>query len=113
MSNPTNLKPQDLARLALFQATGNPLFDVELERARSPRPHGARGYPFVIDGVTIEVSGYYSKAIPATQINPPDPAEFEITSIYIGNQEVTALLGNWCVTLFDHLAALALKENEP
>jgi hypothetical protein len=120
-SNIGNLRQIDIAALALFHS-GEPvelnclserprvkaLPAAVIEKAIAKAPPG---YEFEVEGVTFTVNGYYSPAIPATHIDPPEAADFEITGIWIGGVKVTDLLLNWAPGLCDELKERAMKAN--
>ena len=113
MKSLKNLTPVDLARLALFQSTGNALFDDEVDRAIAKAPSGDE---FEVDGVTITVNGICHPACKGArergtglQLVPDDPASFECDGIWIGGVEVSSLLNQWAPGLITELESRALK----
>ena len=58
-------------------------------------------------GGMVEVVGQYTPAEEQSRDNPGTPAEFEITSVYVGDAEVGEALSECAI---DDLTALALKE---
>lgn len=134
MSNLNQMKPVDLAALALFQATGKPIFDAEsaivAERrvsnldkeliacgaitlvAAAPKGPPASCYELVVDGVPIKFTGTYYPASKGMRERgtgipqePDEPATFEVDEIWIGDVEVSALLNQWADGVVNKLEA--------
>jgi hypothetical protein len=85
--------------------------------ASTAKPAHKPGFQFTIDGVTFTVDGHYQKGAGVgyhngEAIDPPETSEFEITHVWIGEHDVSDLLCNWCVTLWDELTRRALEASE-
>lgn len=135
MSNLNQMKPVDLAALALFQATGNPVFDAEsaivaerrmsrldkeliecgaitLVAAAAPKGPPAGCYEAEVEGVPIKFTGAYYPASKGMRergtgipLEPDEPATFEVDQIWIGDVEVSALLNQWADGVVNKLEA--------
>ena len=100
-SNIGHLNMQDFARLALFQATGNPLFAAE--QALDAPPARRRGIMIDIDGVPLEVVGTHHAGLAESKLSPAEPEDFEIDAVYIGSIDVTRLLVERAPKILEHI----------
>ena len=113
MNNLNQMKPVDLAALALFQATGKPVFDAEQAIAPATKKGPpASCYELEVDGVPIKFTGTYYPASKGMRergtgipLEPDEPATFEVDQIWIGDVEVSALLNQWADGVVNKLEA--------
>ena len=86
--------------------------------AASTKQAAKPGFQFTIDGTRLTVDGHYMKGCGVgysrhgEPIEPPEPSEFEITYIWIGEHDVTNLICINCDALWDKLTQMALEACE-
>ena len=111
--NLNQMKPVDLAALALFQAGGKPVFDAEQAIAPATKKGPPAGcYEAEVEGVPIKFTGTYYPASKGMRergtgipLEPDEPATFEVDQIWIGDVEVSALLNQWADGVVNKLEA--------